>query len=221
MEKESFAAVVGDDDELVNDEKAAATEEHRLAVLEQIAMYMTALPCPPLPIRVNDKDDDQKQQYGSSHDTLARLLLAAMRRGRCDLNEMRRKEQTRVTLALVRALDAEPPPKTPEDERRFQARALQAYQRFTADYIAAFEDPGAAMRAIEFLAPEDVEREHRVHRTCASYMAAQDILHESDLKKRRTAEQFMERFTYAELLAEHARRMCAKPFLAAAAITPK
>jgi len=183
-----------------------------MAVLEQIAMYMTALPCPPLPLRVCKVGDEDAPFYGSSHDNLARLLLAAMRRGRCDLNEERRLKQTEVTLALVRTLDKEPQPKTADDELRFQQRALTAYQRFTADYIAAFEDSGTATPAVEFLDPERVEHGHKVHRTCASYMAAQDILHESDVAKRRTAEALMAQFSYAELLAEHARRMCAKPF---------
>ena len=197
----------------------AINEEHRMAVLEQIAMYMTALPCPPLPLRVckitgakADDDEDEKYYYGSSHDNLARLLLAAMRRGRCDLNEERRLKQTEVTLALVRTLDKEPQPQTPDDARRFQERALTAYQRFTADYIAAFEDPGTPTPAVEFLDPARVERGHKVHHTCASYMAAQDILHESDVTKRRTAEALMAQYSYAELLAEHAQRMCAKPF---------
>ena len=104
-----------------------------LAVLEQIAMYLTALPVPPLPVWTPD------EVVASSHDVLAGLLVVAMERRRPDLDAERRGQQERIVRELVQTMDKERVPHTPEEEAGFGERALQAYRRFTADFIVAFQ----------------------------------------------------------------------------------
>ena len=104
-----------------------------LAVLEQIAMYLTALPVPPLPVWAAE------EVVASSHDLLAGLLVVAMERRRPDLDAERRGQQERIVRELVEAMDKERVPSTPAEEAAFGERALQAYRRFTADFIVAFQ----------------------------------------------------------------------------------
>ena len=174
-----------------------------LAVLEQIAMYLTALPAPPLPMF-----SDKENEHASSHDILAGLLVIAMQRRRPDLDAARKAQQLQIIKTLVTTLDAEPVPSTPEEEAGFRTRALQAYRRFTADFIEAFADRGGGP-AVRFAPLEEVARDSKVHRCCASYMAAQDILHDEDPARRRTADAWRAEFSYEELIAQHARRIIA------------
>ena len=174
-----------------------------LAVLEQIAMYLTALPAPPLPMFSDTVAKEER--HASSHDILAGLLVIAMQRRRPDLDAARKAQQLRIIQTLISTLDAEPVPSTPEEEVGFRERALQAYRRFTADFIEAFTDGGGP--AVRFAPLAEVTRESKVHRGCGSYMAAQDILHQQDPTCRRTAEAWCNEFSYEELIAQHAKRI--------------
>ena len=174
-----------------------------MAVLEQIAMYLTALPAPPLPILPDNTVTEQR--HASSHDILAGLLVVAMQRRRPDLDAARKAQQLQIIQTLISTLDAEPVPSTPEEEAGFRERALQAYRRFTADFIEAFTDGGGP--AVRFAPLDEVTRESKVHRCCGSYMAAQDILHQQDTTCRRTAEAWCAEFSYEELIAQHAKRI--------------
>jgi len=81
--------------------------EQQQALLAQIAMYMTALPCPPLPIyvRVRSKKEE-REQARSSHDVLAAMIIAAMRRGNQALNDLRKQRQIKLTEEFITSLEA-------------------------------------------------------------------------------------------------------------------
>ena len=161
--------------------------ENRLTILEQIAMYVTALPCPPLPMLIGGR-------YASSHDLIAVLLLAAMDRNRPDLNLIRKEKQIAVTKSLIHALEesllgfSNNNNNNKENEKKRSSSACstkrtnvyEVYQRFVADYIRAFEDEGTAGPGVNFLPLEHVECGDPIHKACSSWMAAQvkdDILY--------------------------------------------
>ena len=83
-------------------------QENELAVMEQISMYMTALPCPPLPVVVLMKTpgiDELRRIPTTSHDLLAGLLFAAMERNDAALNLQRRTKQLKITDELITTLE--------------------------------------------------------------------------------------------------------------------
>ena len=163
-----------------------------LSLREQIAMYLTALPCPPLPIRAGEA-------LTTSHDLLAALLVMAMQRSAHALNETRRARQIALTEALLDALL----------RSRGDARAaFLACCRFTAEYIYAFEDPGHPTPEIRFLDVDEVCTGDPAHRACCSWSAAQEIQHVPDASHRKTAADF-KRLSYAELMLVHAQRAAA------------
>ena len=171
------------------------------ALLEQIAMYFASLPCPPLPIMAvressseADDADGGKPVACSSHDLLAEMLLHAMFKGNKALNAKRKEFQIDVTRRLLEALQAKPQP-GPE-------RTYFLFQQYTADYIAAFANQS---RGVHFVALDDVERGHPVHKACCSWNAAQDIQHVG-VEARRTAEQYA-MLTYRELIVRHCDRV--------------
>ena len=71
-----------------------ASMESRVALMEQIAMYFAALPCPPMPI-LAARESDGRLEPTNSHDLLAALLIQAMHVNNKELNEKRKKFQVR------------------------------------------------------------------------------------------------------------------------------
>ena len=72
-----------------------ASMESRVALMEQIAMYFAALPCPPMPI-LAARDSDGRLEPTNSHDLLAALLIQAMHVNNKELNEKRKKFQVHL-----------------------------------------------------------------------------------------------------------------------------
>lgn len=74
--------------------------------MEQVAMYMAALPCPPLPLIVRQSlsEDEDKECYKNSHDLIATLLLGAMGQGNEALNKQRKEKQLQLTETLLKKL---------------------------------------------------------------------------------------------------------------------
>jgi hypothetical protein len=173
-------------------------------VYEMVAMYITALPVPPLPVWVriassNQTQDGETEGYASSHDLLAGLLVAAMVRDRPDLNRKRMARQKALLDELDAALRGRP------------ASAFEAYVRFTGQFLLAFGDDASAPQ-VRFGGLDDVAQGDKLHSACAHWMASQDILHLTTTQggERRTAAQFLAR-SYGELLAEHAINYAARP----------
>ena len=160
-----------------------------LAVLEQIAMYMTALPCPPLPVTLSSGDAT------TSHDLLAGLLVSAMRRNNPKLNKLRQAKQMAITKRLIGEL---------ETADKDVSAAYDACKRFSAEYIFAFDDDNRGAN-IQFLPMEDVEKGSKAHMAACSWHAAQDIQHAAP-DKRRSAAHFA-KMTYVELIAKHLDRV--------------
>ena len=171
-------------------------------VYEMVAMYITALPAPPLPVwvrmkRTSSSTEGEEGGYTSSHDLLAGLLVAAMLRDRPDLNRKRMARQKALLDELDAALRSGAP------------APFEAYVRFTGQFLLAFGDNEQAPQ-VRFGALDDVAGGDKLHAACAHWMAAQDILHVSEKERRRTAAHFAER-SYGELLAEHAINYAARP----------
>ena len=172
-------------------------------VYEMVAMYITALPVPPLPVWVRvrrGEEEEEEEGYTSSHDLLAGLVVGAMLRDRPDLNRERMAKQKALLDALDAALRRPHSSKNAWEE---------AYVRFTGQFVLAFGDDARAPQT-RFGGIDTVERGDRLHQACAHWMASQDILHQRDPTRRRTAAQFAER-SYGELLAEHAINYAARP----------
>ncbi len=177
-----------------------ARTERELAVLEQISMYLTALPCPPLPVLVHRpgaaEEDGGRVGATSSHDLMAGLLLHAMLANDAAFNERRKTKQLAITDRLITALE----------EARGPDDAYGVCQRFTAEYLQSFED-GCGF-AVQFQTADDVDRGSPVHRAFCSWHAAQDIMHPPAEGGARSADVFA-RMTYLELMQEHLARVVA------------
>ena len=165
-------------------------------------MYMTALPCPPLPVNVTmtTPDGETKRIGTSSHDLLAGLLVGAMSRANVKRNKLRQKRQIELTDRLITALELA------SSASSTASSAYDACRRFTAEYILAFDDD-ASGATLQFLDMDDVEKGGKVHRAACSWHAAQDIQHAAP-DKRRNADHFA-KMTYRELIAEHVARVIA------------
>ena len=165
-------------------------------------MYMTALPCPPLPVNVTmtTPDGETKRIGTSSHDLLAGLLVGAMSRANVKRNKLRQKRQIELTDRLITALELA------SSAASTASSAYDACRRFTAEYILAFDDD-ASGATLQFLDMDDVEKGGKVHRAACSWHAAQDIQHAAP-DKRRNADHFA-KMTYRELIAEHVARVIA------------
>jgi endonuclease YncB( thermonuclease family) len=144
----------------------------------------------------------------NSHDLIAALVLMAMDRGNKALNEQRKEKQMALNDELIHALEA-----LPDDDNGDGAFA--ACQRFVGGYIHAFDDPGQPTPGVRLAGIDAVERGDKVHSACCSWSAAQDIQHESDAAKRRTAVDFGT-LSFRELLVVHGRRVRARAPEAAA-----
>ena len=182
-------------------------------MLEQISMYMTALPCPPLPVMLagfgqagqagQDSEKKEEIQLCTSHDLLAGLLISAMVRGNRELNEQRKQRQLQITRTLL-------------DKCLASSDATEMYafcKEFTAEYVHAFDDAGTCTPAVCFLAVDEVAAGDKVHLAACSWHAAQDILYLPKVEQRKAAV-FAKR-SYAELIQAHWLRMHDEPTLVA------
>jgi hypothetical protein len=167
-----------------------------------IAMYLTALPVPPLPVWVkmtstaDDGGGETKEGLTSSHDLLAALLVAAMDRDRADLNKTRMEQQQALVEEFMKEMA----------EMTDVAAYFEACVRFTGGFVHAFCDPQQTTPQVRFGDLDQVEKGDKLHTACSHWMAAQDIVHETDVTKRRTSAHYATQ-TYSELLtARMARR---------------
>jgi hypothetical protein len=84
------------------------TSSANSVIMEQVAMYMAALPCPPMPLVVRQaiSEDEDQECYKNSHDLIATLLLGAMSLGNTAQNAQRKEKQTQLTDTLLKKLSA-------------------------------------------------------------------------------------------------------------------
>jgi hypothetical protein len=181
---------------------------HDPVIMEQIAMYMVALPCPPLPILIpcsevkkitqqkggeaiqemeEDEECDDEQEKAivcSSHDVLAGLLLCAMQRNNNSLNEVRKKKQVELTKKF---LDFIMMNLKDEKDRMSVEDMYEACQKFTFEYIHSFDDPNQSSPGIRIMSMDEVKNGDKVHIACCSWHKGQDIIHHSFTKSREKA----------------------------------
>jgi hypothetical protein len=163
-------------------------------VMEQVAMYMAALPCPPMPlmIAVDKEDDDTKlPSYCNSHDFIASLLLTAMANGNEKLNKERKAKQIEMTDKLLTQM------KNLTKEEDAVQSAYTYFSEFTAGYICAFANIDVG---VTFLPLADVGMEDNVHKACCSWNRAQSII----LKE--VVDTQEKKKSYTELLQQHCAR---------------
>jgi hypothetical protein len=174
-----------------------------VAIMEQIAIYMTALPCPPLPVIIIIAGE--KRKITTSHEILAGLLKIAMIRDDPKLNEIRRKKQLDITDRIITELEL-----IGEQFRGSSsgaaAAAYKVCEKFTAEYILAFDDIGCAAPSVMFVPMSDVPKHSSVHYAACSWHAAQEIMHAP--AKPRTAEHF-KKMEFSTLIEEHLLRVTA------------
>jgi hypothetical protein len=163
------------------------SEQKRMIIWEQLALYLTAMPCPPMPLLVSEvslknntkgaasSSTDTAAHNANSHDLIAALVLMAMDRGNKELNAQRQVKQLALNETLIRALEALPPDDNGEG-------AFAACQQFVGGYtdIHAFDDPGQPTPSVRLTGLDTVKRGDKVHSACCSWSAAQDIQHEAN-----------------------------------------
>ena len=178
-------------------------------VMEQIAMYMVGLPCPPVPLSVDvtkflkkggvfTGEEISKRKICSSHDILAGLILGAMKRNDPNLNSIRKQKQTTITKKFLDTLDT-------LDEADVDGMYREC-QTFTAEYLMAFDDPSQPNPSFQIHPMEDAIKGDNVHGSSCSWSSGQDILFETDPKKRRTANQF-KLLSYRDIIQIHCSRV--------------
>jgi hypothetical protein len=157
-------------------------------LLEQLAMYFTALPCPPLAILLNGDET-------TSHDLLAGLIMLAISRNDKALNDVRKEKQTRLVDELL--------------ERGLGCLTLSEMydncRQFTGEYIHAFDDKGACTSGLLFVPMQDVTKGSKAHKAMCSWNAAQEIIYCKIEDRRNTS--FFERMEWSEMMQCHMDRM--------------
>ena len=145
---------------------SSTTKQEQAVIMEQVAMYMAALPCPPLPLIVRQaiSEDEDKECYKNSHDLIATLLLGAMGQGNVALNKQRKEKQQQLTETLLRKLQA--------SEGQVD-RVYNACSEFTAGYVCAFMNLDVT---VSFMPLDHVVQGDSVHRACCSWHKAQEII---------------------------------------------
>ena len=143
-------------------------------IMEQVAMYMAALPCPPMPLLVKQEIEDEDEDYPSecyknSHDLIASLLLIAMHHGDTQLNEHRKAKQTELTKKLLSTLQNLPT----ENEQDAVQIAYTAFSEFTSGYICAFANIDVS---VSFMPMDYVVQNDCVHKACCSWHKAQEVI---------------------------------------------
>ena len=177
---------------------------HDPVIMEQVAMFMVALPCPPLPVLVdasklvkqingitndndndndNDKDEDcdhdDNRIVVSSHDLIAGLLICAMQRNNKARNEDRKRIQTALTehfIDKIKDMGVKSDIKDTYTSDTIVGSFYLACMEFTSGYISSFDDPGNAPKQIQFLPMSDVQIGDAVHKACCAWNNGQNIL---------------------------------------------
>lgn len=178
-------------------------------VMEQIAMYLVGLPCPPIPLSVDvtkflkkggvfTGEEVSDRKICSSHDILAGLILGAMQRNDQKLNAIRQKKQSTITQTFLNTLDT-------LDEADVDSMYREC-QKFTAEYLLAFDDPFQPNPSFQMHPMEDTKIGDNVHNSSCSWSSGQDILFEPDAQKRRTANQF-KLLSYRDIIKIHCSRV--------------
>jgi len=133
---------------------------------EQIAMYMAALPCPPLPLIVSQEsaEDLPKETYKNSHDLIATLLAFVMMHADPNLNQKRMEKQMELTDTLLKKL---------RESHHDLNKSYTAFSEFTAGYICAFANIDVC---VKFMPLSHVTKDDPVHKACCSWHRAQEVL---------------------------------------------
>jgi hypothetical protein len=187
-------------------------------IMEQIAMYMVGLPCPPLPVSLDVETFVKPRKKGpseetttvaniqvcSTHDLLAGLILSAMQRNNKVLNDLRKIKQLAITKEFLITLD--------KLDQKDTDSMYNACQVFTCQYIMSFDDPSFPTPSLRLHTMDFVEKNDKVHLACCSWNAGQDIMHEEQVSNRRTAKTFS-LLSYRDLINVHCSRVKASPIL--------
>ena len=172
---------------------------NEVVIMEQIALYLTALPCPPIPVKVTLtlKNNEHKQGICTSHDLLAGMLIAAMDKNDKNMNENRKTKQLGITERFITSMEK-------LNQQASEDEIYKICQIFTAEYLDAFDDI-LSNRAIEFISLDGIAKGDKAHNACCSWSAAQDIQHIEPSERHDAV--FFKKHSFGELLLYHKRRI--------------
>ena len=157
-------------------------------LLEQLAMYFVAWPCPPLPVLVSG-------ELTTSHDLLAGLLMLAMTRNNAGLNKERESRQVLLTNEFV----------TQCVGCSTAQEMFEHCKRFTGEYVHAYDDAGTSTSGFCFVEMDQMEKGDKTHKAICAWNAGQDIMYVQK-EKRHDAAHYA-RMTGDELMLVHRARM--------------
>eukprot|EP00961_Rhodomonas_salina_P293156 3933519-Rhodomonas_salina.3 len=148
--------------------------------MELVAMAMSSLPVPPMPIIVGQEVPDEitcvsgETHFANSHDLLAMLLATAMQREEKQELAMHKVEQEKATDELfARMKEIESQSKGNEKQASRKAEdVFDAFSCFMRRTIQAL----SSSRDVRFAQVSDVKREDRLHIAACHHAAAQDII---------------------------------------------
>jgi hypothetical protein len=157
-----------------NNNTMLSSQQQQAIIMEQVAMYMSALPCPPMPLVVRQEidEDEDRECYKNSHDLIATLLIGVMSSHSHEtnlqkldtLNKQRKEKQIQLTETLLNKLQISEG--NPE-------KIYAACQEFTAGYVCAFMNLEVS---VSFMPLDYVMRGDSVHKATCSWHRAQEII---------------------------------------------
>jgi hypothetical protein len=193
--------------------------------LELVAMIMSSLPVPPLPMHASKNVPEEITRGDTvcnSHDFMGMLLLKAMAKNDREGNKSRLAIQERINKTLFDDIDAIALDPTRVDP---ESAVYDAFTRFTAANLDAFitqiykdddddddgENSNNKRPLVEFAPMSVVMREDPVHVATCHHSAAQDILFGGiEGRDRQPAREFAECQYGALLMRQYARIRAAR-----------
>lgn len=136
------------------------------------AMILSALPLPPLPVVVQQLDEDSRvvgEKLQTSHDVLSNLLLHACARNSPKENETRRARQQEVLRSLIQCMSNRGQLQSPPD-------LYGTYCHHTRLHMATYIPADGALPPMNFAPLSSVCKGDYAHRKMCDYMAAQAVI---------------------------------------------
>eukprot|EP00961_Rhodomonas_salina_P201094 2712605-Rhodomonas_salina.5 len=148
--------------------------------MELVAMAMSSLPVPPMPIIVGKEVPDEitcvsgETHFANSHDLLAMLLATAMQREDKKELAMHKQEQEKATNELFAKIK-EIETKNRENEKQVCSKADDVFDAFSC-FMRRTIQSFSSSNDVRFAQVSDVKREDRLHIAACHHAAAQDII---------------------------------------------
>lgn len=136
------------------------------------AMILTALPLPPLPVIVEQLDEDNRvcgEKLQTSHDVLSNLLLHACAKNDSKQNAVRKERQQEILRSLVDHM-------CNRGQLQSAPELYETYCHHTRLHAATYVTADGCMPPMRFPSLASVCRGDPTHRRMCDYMAGQAII---------------------------------------------